>query len=87
MCLAAARLRDPTCWYGLKLMLILKERSSRFFLSVCSDVGRRKRRNGEALKAVSSQTSKNRVKFFVLVEFTRRNTVINDRVLLCGFDT
>ena len=50
------------------------------FLSACSDVGRREKRNGEALKDVSSQTSKNRVKFFILVEFTRKNTIINDRV-------
>lgn len=57
------------------------------FLSVCSDVGRRKRRNGEALKAVSSQTSKIESNFFILVEFTRRNTVINDEYYFVSFDT
>ena len=81
-----ARLRGPTCWYGLKL--ILTERGIiQVFLSACSGVGRRERRNGEALKAVSSQTSKKRVKYFILVEFTRRNTAINDRVLVCKFCT
>ena len=52
------------------------------FLSACPDVGRRGRSRGEVLKAVSSQTSKNRVKF--LVEFTRRNVIINDRILVCN---
>ena len=52
------------------------------FLSACSGVGRRERRNGEALKAVSSQTSKKRVKNFILVEFTRRNTAINAQVII-----